>query len=114
MMILNNDHKTGINVVTSLMALCATTLGIAACVLNENYRIDDYIYISIYGMEGIFLLSKSIILYNNIYMIFVSENKDLFILRRGMKCSRTGYVWAFHRDRPILKVAFKMVPACTI
>ena len=50
--------KTGLNVVTSLMALCATSLGITACVLNKNYGIDDYIYISIYGMEGLFLLSK--------------------------------------------------------
>ena len=50
--------KTGLNVVTSLMALCATSLGITACVLNRNYGIDNYIYISIYGMEGLFLLSK--------------------------------------------------------
>ena len=46
------------------MALCATAMGTAACVLNENWAIDDYVYISIYGLEGIFLFSKSQILKN--------------------------------------------------
>ena len=58
----NFIFKTGLNVVTSLMALCATAMGITACVLNGNWAIDDYVYISIYGLEGIFLLSKSPIL----------------------------------------------------
>ena len=60
----NFIFKTGLNVVTSLMALCATAMGTAACVLNENWAIDDYVYISIYGLEGIFLFSKSQILKN--------------------------------------------------
>ena len=54
----SSDFKTALNIFTAPMALSATIMGLWACIGNKNYNFDNYIFISIYGLEGIFLLSE--------------------------------------------------------
>ena len=70
--------KTGINIATSFCAFCATAFGCAAYWAKDRYiHFDDGVYIAIYMIEGLFLLSKSPLLLryiqNFVLVVFIAS-----------------------------------------